>query len=169
MPQLWRRSQLWLGSDPWPGNSISHGAAKKEKTSLSQPRGLWGWGGGGNSSMVCMCGSRLCRILLPVLCSPHGSASMSGSPSFCGSCAPSKGAPGVFWTLLVSAASLSLSGCPGYHPRPAVLSMFTRDSPKVSSVTPLCGTVVQFPSCQQGSMAPLLRNHFPASLDPPGV
>ena len=31
LPQLWRRSQLWLRSDPWPGNSICRGAAKKEK------------------------------------------------------------------------------------------------------------------------------------------
>ena len=28
---LRHRSQLWLGSDPWPRNSISRGAAKKEK------------------------------------------------------------------------------------------------------------------------------------------
>ena len=26
--QLQLRSHLWLGSDPWPGNSIYHGAAK---------------------------------------------------------------------------------------------------------------------------------------------
>ena len=32
LPQLWFRLQLWLGSDPWPGNSIYHGAAKKKKT-----------------------------------------------------------------------------------------------------------------------------------------
>ena len=31
LPQLRHRSQLWLGSDPWPGNSIRHEAAKKEK------------------------------------------------------------------------------------------------------------------------------------------
>ena len=30
-PQLWFRLQLWLGSDPWPGTSMCHGAAKKEK------------------------------------------------------------------------------------------------------------------------------------------
>ena len=30
--QLLRRSQLWLGSDPSPGNSICHGAAKERKT-----------------------------------------------------------------------------------------------------------------------------------------
>ena len=30
LPQLWRRSQLQLGSDLWPGNPIRHGAAKKE-------------------------------------------------------------------------------------------------------------------------------------------
>ena len=29
--RLQLRSQLQLGSDPWPGNSICHGAAKKEK------------------------------------------------------------------------------------------------------------------------------------------
>ena len=29
--QLWHRSQLWLGSDPWARNSICHMAAKKEK------------------------------------------------------------------------------------------------------------------------------------------
>ena len=28
--QPWCRLQLWLGSDPWPGNSICHRAAKKE-------------------------------------------------------------------------------------------------------------------------------------------
>ena len=29
--QLWLRLQQWLGSDPWPGNSICHGEAEKEK------------------------------------------------------------------------------------------------------------------------------------------
>ena len=29
LPQLWHRLQLQLGSDPWPRNSICHGAAKK--------------------------------------------------------------------------------------------------------------------------------------------
>ena len=29
--QLWRRSQLQLGSDPWPGNSTCHGVAKNEE------------------------------------------------------------------------------------------------------------------------------------------
>ena len=29
LPQLWHRSQLWLGSDSWPANSIWHGVAKK--------------------------------------------------------------------------------------------------------------------------------------------
>ena len=28
--QLWHRSQLWLGSDPWPGNCICRGVAKKQ-------------------------------------------------------------------------------------------------------------------------------------------
>ena len=31
LPQLQCRWQLWLGSDPWPGNSICCGVAKKEK------------------------------------------------------------------------------------------------------------------------------------------
>ena len=30
-PKLWCGSQLRLASDPWPGKSICHGAAKKEK------------------------------------------------------------------------------------------------------------------------------------------
>ena len=29
-------SQLWLGSDPWPRNSMCHGAAKKKKTSKTK-------------------------------------------------------------------------------------------------------------------------------------
>ena len=29
--KLWCRLQLWLESDPWPGNSAGHGTAKKEK------------------------------------------------------------------------------------------------------------------------------------------
>ena len=31
--QLWCRSQLQLRSDPWPRNSMCHGAAKKRKIS----------------------------------------------------------------------------------------------------------------------------------------
>ena len=31
LPQLWCRSQLWLGSDPWLQKSICHRVAKKEK------------------------------------------------------------------------------------------------------------------------------------------
>ena len=31
LPWLWLRSQLQLGFDPWPGNSICYGAAKNEK------------------------------------------------------------------------------------------------------------------------------------------
>ena len=31
LPQLRRKRQQWLGSDPWPGNSIRLGIAKKEK------------------------------------------------------------------------------------------------------------------------------------------
>ena len=33
--QLWLRSQLRLGSDPWPGNTISLGAAKKKKKKIN--------------------------------------------------------------------------------------------------------------------------------------
>ena len=29
--QLWLGLQLQLGSDPWPGNSICHGTAKREE------------------------------------------------------------------------------------------------------------------------------------------
>ena len=31
LPQLWRRAQRQLGSDPWPGNSMCCGAATREK------------------------------------------------------------------------------------------------------------------------------------------
>ena len=31
LPQLWLKSQLRLRYDPWPRNSICHGAAKKKK------------------------------------------------------------------------------------------------------------------------------------------
>ena len=31
LPQLWLRSRLLLGSDPWPRNSTCRGIAKKEK------------------------------------------------------------------------------------------------------------------------------------------
>ena len=34
LPQLWYRLQLWLRSDPWPGNSIGRKAAKKGKKNL---------------------------------------------------------------------------------------------------------------------------------------
>ena len=33
--QLQLRWRLWLGCDPWPGNSICHGVAKKEKKEKS--------------------------------------------------------------------------------------------------------------------------------------
>ena len=36
LPLLRLRVQLWLGSDPWPGNSICHGTAKKEKKKKKQ-------------------------------------------------------------------------------------------------------------------------------------
>ena len=31
LPQLWYRLQMWLGSDPWPRNSICRRVAKKKK------------------------------------------------------------------------------------------------------------------------------------------
>ena len=34
MLQLWCRSQLSLGSDPWPGNPIGRRAARKEKKKI---------------------------------------------------------------------------------------------------------------------------------------
>ena len=34
--QLWLTLQLWLGSDPWPGNSTCCGVAKKKKKKNSQ-------------------------------------------------------------------------------------------------------------------------------------
>ena len=37
LPQLQCKSQLWLGSDPWPRNSIFCGAAKKKKTKKKLP------------------------------------------------------------------------------------------------------------------------------------
>ena len=44
--QLWHRSQLRLGSDPWPRNSICHGAAPKyQKPKQKTPPGstsVWG-------------------------------------------------------------------------------------------------------------------------------
>ena len=33
--QLWLRSQLWLGSDPWPRSSICRGGGKKKKNRFS--------------------------------------------------------------------------------------------------------------------------------------
>ena len=38
--QLWLRSQLLLGSDPWPGNSICLEAAKKEKRKKESAFGI---------------------------------------------------------------------------------------------------------------------------------
>ena len=31
LPQLWLRSRLHLGPDPWPGNAICRGEGKKKK------------------------------------------------------------------------------------------------------------------------------------------
>ena len=31
LPQWWHRSKLWFVADPWLGNSICHGVAKKRK------------------------------------------------------------------------------------------------------------------------------------------
>ena len=41
LPQLWYRSQLQLGYDPWPGNSICHGVANKEKKRERKERMLF--------------------------------------------------------------------------------------------------------------------------------
>ena len=41
LPQLQLRSQLWIGSNPWPRNSICCGAAKKEKRRKKE-KNLWG-------------------------------------------------------------------------------------------------------------------------------
>ena len=38
LPRPWHRLQLWLGSDPWPGNSIHHRVAKKEKKRKEKKR-----------------------------------------------------------------------------------------------------------------------------------
>ena len=35
--QLWRRSQLWLRSDPWPGNSICEKEKNKMKIIIVLP------------------------------------------------------------------------------------------------------------------------------------
>ena len=41
MPPLWRRSQLWLGFDLWPGNSICHhGVVKRKKQTKNWVRDL---------------------------------------------------------------------------------------------------------------------------------
>ena len=39
LPQLQHASQLWLGSNPWLGNSICCGAAKKEKKKTKNQMG----------------------------------------------------------------------------------------------------------------------------------
>ena len=41
LPQLRPRLQLWLRSDPWPGNSICHEAAKKGKKKNKRTRKIW--------------------------------------------------------------------------------------------------------------------------------
>ena len=40
LPQLLRRLQLWLRSDPWPWNSICHRATKKETKIKKSPWGV---------------------------------------------------------------------------------------------------------------------------------
>ena len=47
-PQLWFRLQLWLGSDPWPGTSMCHGAAKKRK----------------NNQVACFFDVELCELFI---------------------------------------------------------------------------------------------------------
>ena len=49
LPQLWHRSQLELGSDSWPGNSIRHGAAKNEKKKNT----MWYYNDGYMSLYIC--------------------------------------------------------------------------------------------------------------------
>ena len=70
LPQLWLRSQLWLGSDPWPSKSVRHGVAdkgEKKKTRASYvPGSSWlnscvkstFWGSGGTATIY---GSLLAR------------------------------------------------------------------------------------------------------------
>ena len=45
LQQVWLRSRLWVGSDPWPGNSTCCGAAKKGKKKKKERKkgnvGLW--------------------------------------------------------------------------------------------------------------------------------
>lgn len=65
------RSWLWLGFDPWPKNSIGHGAAKKEKK-MTFPLGFCQWGVNINDEhnlwgmpplpiALCGCGGKPCR------------------------------------------------------------------------------------------------------------
>ena len=49
--QLWYRSQLWLISDPWPRNSVSHQVAKKEKNKTKQNKNKYKNLGGVHSSL----------------------------------------------------------------------------------------------------------------------
>ena len=40
LPELWCRLQLWLGCDPWPGDSIRHGVDQKQQTNKQPDRKL---------------------------------------------------------------------------------------------------------------------------------
>ena len=39
LPNLWHRSQLWLGSNPWPGTPYAGGSPKRKKENVL----LWGF------------------------------------------------------------------------------------------------------------------------------
>ena len=56
LPKLWTRSQLRLGSDPWPGNSICHRVAKKGKGKKMNGLGI----------IVICC---ICRVYFWAVCS----------------------------------------------------------------------------------------------------
>ena len=38
LPQLWHRSPLWFGSEPWPGNSKCREAAKTKQNKTKQKK-----------------------------------------------------------------------------------------------------------------------------------
>ena len=67
LPYLWRRSQLQLRSDPWPGNSICHGAAKKENKQTKKPRKVGGPASSPSASHWCGIHSRLATTSAPLL------------------------------------------------------------------------------------------------------
>ena len=58
MLQLLLRSQLQLGSDPWPGNSVCHGVAKKERKKKKKPQ---------NTIQLCFSKLFLSSLLISVI------------------------------------------------------------------------------------------------------